>query len=153
MAAGILIRMIKFDQLRTRQEQRLVPALKSWNEAKGHLEKALALAEAREREFRELSEDVQRKLAALDVVIGMANEIGDEIPTERLLNAAESSPTLMLTEKGGGGVGVTDTAETSARVQITVPQSHGFGGLIRRSSRPLFSAHQRSKHGSLSIFQ
>ena len=143
--------MIKFDQLRSLQEQRLVPVLESWNEAKDHLEKAIALAETREKEYREISEDVQRKLGALDLVMGMANESGDEIPTERLLNAAENTPAPMLLEKAS--VRATEMAKTSVQFQIAVPHSRGFGGLLRRSSRPLFTAHQRSKYASLSILQ
>jgi hypothetical protein len=145
--------MNKFDQLRRWQEQRLVPVLESWNEAKAHLEKAIALAETREREFREVSEDVQRKLGALDIVMGMANEIGDEIPIERLLSAAESKPGLMLLEKAIGGARTTEMPETSVQVRIAAPQSQGFGGLLRRSSRPLFPARERSKYASLSILQ
>src|SRR5580704_12947367 len=105
--------MINFDQLRRRQEQRLVPALESWNEAKDHLEKAIALAETREKEFREVSEDVQRKLGALDVVIGMANEIGDGIPTEWLLNAVENKPAPMLLENATESPRAAEMAETS----------------------------------------
>lgn len=146
--------MIKFDQLRRRQEQRLVPAFESWNEAKNDLEKAIARAETREREFREISEDVQRKLGALDVVMGMANEIGAEIPTGRLLNAAENTPrTLMVLEKASEGVRANEMPETSVQAKTTVPHSHGFGGFLRRSSRPLFPARSRSKLGSLSILQ
>jgi len=147
-----LVAMNEFDQLRRWQEQRLVPVLQSWNEAKEHLEKAIALAEAREREFREVSQDVQRKLAALDVVIGMANEIGDEITTERLLKVAENKPTLRLLEESTGVAGSTEMPGAPVQAQITA-HSRGFGGLLRGSSRPFFTAHQRSKYARLSILQ
>jgi hypothetical protein len=49
------------EQIRRRQEQRLARSLESWNEAKKQLESAIALAEAREREFREVSDDVRRR--------------------------------------------------------------------------------------------
>src|SRR5665213_2764243 len=143
--------MFNFDHLRRRQEQRLVPVLESWNEAKAHLEKAIALAETREREFHEVSEDVQRKLGAMDLVIGMANEIGEEIPTERLLNAAGAKPAQMLLEEASGGVRPSETTKASVQARSTAPDLHGFDRLLRASSRPLFPPRQRSKYISLSI--
>ena len=145
--------MFNFDHLRRRQEQRLVPVLESWNEAKAHLEKAIALAETREREFHEVSEDVQRKLGAMDLVIGMANEIGEEIPTERLLNAAGAKPAQMLLEEASGGVRPSETTKASVQARSTAPDLHGFDRLLRASSRPLFPPRQRSKYISLSILQ
>lgn len=143
--------MFNIDQLRSRQEERLVPALESWNDAKVQLEKAMALAEQKEREFRDVSDDVQRKLAALDMVIAMANELGDERPAEWRVNAAENKPTLMLLEKtpeetkGAGG------AETAAPIPVAI--SPGFRGLLRRSSRPLFPPDHRPNPALLSIRQ
>ena len=67
--------MLDLDELRTRQERRVMPALESWNLAKKHLEEAIALAEACEREFQQISEDVKRRLDALDLVATMANPI------------------------------------------------------------------------------
>ena len=145
--------MFKIDQLRRRQEQRLLPVLKSWDEAKKHLEDAIALAETREREFREVSEDVQRKLDALDLVISMAKELGDGIPSEINLNAEGNRLILMLPENARREIRATEVAETSVQIQSTVPHSHGLGGLLRRSSRPLFSSDQRRSYSRLSILQ
>src|SRR5580704_5985849 len=89
--------MLRVDELRSRQEQRLARSLESWQEAKDHLAKAIALAEERERDLHEVSEDVQRKLAALDIVIGMASEPlpGREVLAERRLNAAAENRAML----------------------------------------------------------
>lgn len=82
--------VFKVDQLRSQQEHRLARSRESLNEARRRLSQAIALAEAREREVYEVSEDVQRKLAALDLVISIARELGlgDEVSTGQRLNAA-----------------------------------------------------------------
>jgi hypothetical protein len=66
---------IQIEELRRLEEQRLVPAIQAWNEAKRNLESAIALAETREKEYQALSEDVQRRLAALSVVVEMSNDL------------------------------------------------------------------------------
>jgi hypothetical protein len=87
--------MFNVDLIRNRQEQRLVMLRAAWNEAKKHLEEAIAMTEAREREFLQASQDVQRRLEALDLVASMARELGEpEIPEERGLNAADGQPKL-----------------------------------------------------------
>lgn len=130
--------MIEIDQLRSRQEQRLASALESWNEAKDQLKNAIALTVLREREFREVSDDVQRKLAALDLVVGMANEMGGAILPERRLSPPPGTrPMLMLMGKTHG--------ESNAE--------SGFAGLLRKSSRPLFPPRQQSKNPIFSILQ
>ena len=69
--------MLPVEELRRRQEQRLLPPLTAWEEAKKKLEEAIALAEAREHEYRLIAEDVQRKLGALQMVIGMTQELDE----------------------------------------------------------------------------
>ncbi|MGD1068919.1 MAG: hypothetical protein ABSB15_02170 [Bryobacteraceae bacterium] len=86
--------MLDIEQLRSRQEQRRARSLELWNQAKQNVENAIALAETREREFHEVSEDVQRMMNALDLVVGMANEPGtrDKVPMRQGLDAAENQP-------------------------------------------------------------
>jgi ribosomal protein S21 len=91
------------DQLRSEQKNRLSVAFKALQEAKKHLENAVALTEAREREFREASEDVRRRIEALDLVAGMAKELDDEIPPgERSLRVVENHPVSMLPGNSSG---------------------------------------------------
>jgi hypothetical protein len=123
------------DLLRRRQEQRLLPVLASWDAAKKHLENAIALAEAREREFREVQEDVRRNLDALVLVIGMTKELADELPDRGNLKAEENQPIMMVPENNAGEVKTAEGAKTP------VP---GLESLLRRSSRPLFSSLRRS---------
>lgn len=145
--------MHEIDQLRRRQEQRLVPVLQAWNDAKEHLAKALALAESKEREFHEISGDVQRKLEALDLVVAMAGEAGNEIPAERLLQVAAGKPTLMIREEVNRETSVGEMAEESTQIRNIAAHTQGLGGLVRRSSRPLFSRPARSRYAALSILQ
>lgn len=122
------------DQLRQRQEQRLLPVLESWNNAKKHLEMAIAAAEAKEREYHEVQEDVRRNLDALVLVIKMARDMGDTAakPSPRV---EESQPMVMIPEAGNVEAKPVGTAETSER---------GIGSLLRKTSRPLFASLQRS---------
>jgi hypothetical protein len=80
--------MLNIDEMRTRQEQRLVPVFNAWTEAKKQLESAIALAEAREREYQEVCADVRKKLESLDVVASMAAEADEVIPAERRIEPA-----------------------------------------------------------------
>jgi hypothetical protein len=115
------------DQLRQRQEQRLLPVLECWDAAKKNLENALALAETREREFREVQEDVRRNLDALVLVIGMTKELA----TDR--GAEDSQPIMMVPEN----------VKPIAAEEANKPE--GLEGFLRRSSRrPLFSSLRRS---------
>jgi len=145
--------MFNFDQLRSRQEQRLLLAVETWNEAKVHLEKAIALAEAKEREYSEVSEDVRRRLDALELVGSMAREVGGEVPAERSIDAAEKQPMLMPPENAAGELKVTENSVTPTPVPGGASESHGFNGFLHRSSRPLFPSHVRSKYARLSILQ
>lgn len=118
--------VVPLDRLRHLLEERLMGALDSWDAEKKHLEEAVARAEAKEREFREIAEDVKRRLDALDLVSGMALEVDAEVPGERALGTAESLTML-----------------SAALEEKPTP----FGA----SSRPLFSASQRARAGQLSI--
>jgi len=145
--------MFNFDQLRSRQEQRLLLAVETWNEAKVHLEKAIALAEAKEREYSEVAEDVRRRLDALELVGSMARELGGEVPAERSIVAAEKQPMLMPPENAAGELKVTENPPPPAPVTSGASESHGFDGFLHRSSRPLFPSNLRSKYARLSILQ
>jgi hypothetical protein len=91
--------MTTIDQLQSEQERRLLVAFESLKEAKKHLENASAIAEAREREFREASEDVRRRIEALDLVASMAKELDDEVPTaERRLKVVGNQTMPKLPE-------------------------------------------------------
>jgi hypothetical protein len=147
--------MLNVDQIRSRQEQRLARSLESWKEAKEHLEKAIALAENKERELHEVSEDVRRKLAALDLVIGLANEPdpGPEIPVERRLGASDSRPMLALPQHQKDEPKEPENAQTSPQTQSPAPDLHRLDGVLKKSSRPLFSPQKRSGLSALSILQ
>ena len=121
------------DLLRQRQERRLVTVLESWEAAKKHLESALALAEAREREFREVQEDVRRNLDALVLVIGMTKELGDEMLATGSIGAEENQPLASTSEN----------VKEMAAEGVKTPDG-GLDGLLRRSTRPLFSSLRRS---------
>jgi hypothetical protein len=120
--------MLPIDELRRREEQRLLPALAAWDEAKKILENAIALAENREREYREIADDVQQRLGALQTVIGMTQEL--EASKESMaVPAIEESRTSLASDQ---------------------PLQNG---LVRVSSRRLFSASWRSNESSLSILE
>jgi hypothetical protein len=154
--------MFDFDQLRERQEQRLLLVLDSWNQAKEHLKQAIALAEKNEREYREVSDDVRRRLDALELVNGMIRELGSEIPVERSLNASGNHPLLTppvenrsaelkAMEKAPAPVPLQNGP--SAPLQNGPPDLPAFEGISRTTSRPLFPTHVRSRYARLSILQ
>lgn len=113
-------------------------ALDSWNLAKKHLEEAIALAEAREREFREVSEDVKRRLGALDLVASMARELEAAPASERSLPAKTNQAMLAAPEDSAAKPDADQTSE-SALVKATVANAHPLDPPIRRSWRPLFA--------------
>ena len=115
--------MLPVNELRHRQEQRLLPALAAWEEAKKSLESAIALAESREREYRDIADDVHRKLDALQTVIVMAQELEES--------------------QGVGALEASRTSTPSARPARS--------GVLQVSSRRLFPANWRSRETSLSI--
>jgi len=146
--------MFNFDHLRSWQEQRLLLVLESWNAAKEHLEEAIALAESKEREYREVSEDVRRRLDALELVSGMARELDGEIPEERVLSESENQPRLMPPPVNGAGVLTAfEKEETPVPLQNGPPEPPAFEGMFRTTSRPLFPSHVRSRFARLSILQ
>jgi hypothetical protein len=144
--------MLNIDQVRTHQEQRLVPVLEAWNEAKRNLENAIALAETREREYREVFADVRKKLDALDLVISLATELRDEIAEGHPITLAENQlvPRLLT---AGNDTKVAETPETAVKTQSTVRDLQRLDGLLRRSSRSLFPSKQQARIASLSILQ
>lgn len=112
-----------------------MPVLESWNMAKKHLETAIALAEAKEREYHEVQEDVRRNLDALVLVIKMARDMGGDPSSKGGFRPEEPQPVAMLPESSRGETKVSEPAETPER---------GIGTLLRKSSRPLFASLQRS---------
>ena len=127
--------MVDLEQIRIAQEQRLVPVLKAWDEAKAHLEEAIELAKAREREFHEISEDIRHNLSALDFVKEMAAGKAVKAPTIRQAPTEAIRPRLMPT----------DSPRTESRLEEDADNStRAYGGLLRRSSRPLFPNMQKT---------
>jgi hypothetical protein len=142
--------MLPVDELRRRQEQRLLPALAAWDEAKKNLEGAIALAEAREREYREIAEDVQRSLGALQLVLSMTQELEDAKLRERgsFSGVNQALPMASVEESRTSNGAATALQIQNARSDRPLPN-----GLVRVSSRRLFPANWRSKDTSLSILQ
>ena len=145
--------MFSLNQLRSRQEQRLSLALESWNEAKEHLKKALALAAAKEREYHEVSEDVRRRVAALQLVSSMARELGEEVLSDRSFNAPENQPRLIPPKNLGEELTALEKAVTRVAVRSDPVEPTTFAGRVRKSSRPLFNSDVRSSLARLSILQ
>jgi hypothetical protein len=146
--------MFNLELIRNRQEERLKSLRASWVEAKKHLEEAIALTETREREFREASLDVQRRLEALDLVVSMAREMeAPEVPEERSLNAADEQPKLNPPDHPAETIrAIQSAAAPPPELKSGPPELPDYDGLVRKSSRPLFPAQARSKY-SLSILQ
>jgi hypothetical protein len=132
--------MFSLDELRRRQEQRLSLALESWKTAQ-------AQAAAKEQEYREVSEDVRRRLEAMELVSSMARELGEEVLPGRSLNAPEDQP-----KYPGGELIALDRAVTRGVVRSD-PEPAAFDGTVRKSSRPLFTSDVRANLARLSILQ
>lgn len=145
--------MFSLDQLRRRQEQRLLLALESWNEAKEQLKTALALAADKEREYHEVSADVRRRLDAMELVSSMARELGEEILPDRSLNAPEKQPGLMPPRNAGAELTTFEKAVTQIAVRSDPPEPAAIESRVRKSSRPLFTSDVRSNLARLSILQ
>ena len=114
------------------------------------------VAQAAEREFCEISEDVRKRIEALDLVVSMAEELGDEPPAPRRLTEKKIDPLPMLTEKLSNETSAPEPGEqkeTSVQMPGTEPDSYQFDGFVHRSSRPLFLSTQPSKYARLSILQ
>jgi hypothetical protein len=119
--------MLPVDELRRYQEQRLLPALAAWEGARKNLKDAIALAETREQEYRQIGEDVQRRLSALQLVIGMTQELD------------EARGTGVKEESRSTIAAVTPLDNQSAQSDRPL-----HNGLARVSSRRLFPANWRS---------
>ena len=140
--------MLPIDGLRRHQEQRLLPALAAWEEAKKSLEKAIALAELREQEYREIADDVLRRLAALQLVISMTQELENAGVAE--LNSGLAHPWPMLAAQEHR---VSNPVPATLQQKSTQPVLQLPSGLVRVSSRRLFPSKWRSNESSLSILQ
>ncbi len=145
--------MFSLDQLRRRQEQRLLLALESWDEAKEHLKAALELAAAKEREYNKVSEDVRRRLDAMELVSSMARELGEEVVLDRSIPAPENQPRLIPPKNAGADLTALEKAVTPVAVRSDPPEPASIADLVRKSSRPLFSSDVRSSLARLSILQ
>jgi len=121
--------MFNLDQRRGLQEQLLAREARS--AAKAQLEKALAFAEIKEREYREALEDVRRKLDELELTSGSARDPGEEIPAERRLNAAENQPMLMRPANSTAEIEATEGPVTPVQVQDVAPDSPVVNSLRR----------------------
>jgi len=113
--------MLNPDQRRGRQEQLL--ARESWIKAKVQLEKALALAENKERQYREALEDVRRKVDELELASSRARDLGEEIPAERRLNAAENQPMQMRPANSTAEIEAAEGPVTPVQSQSIAPDS------------------------------
>jgi len=139
---------LPLERLRDRLEERLLGALDSWEAEKKHLEEVVARAEAKMQEFREIADDVKRRLDALDLVTGMLRESEAEMPAEPSLPVPDALAMLSAAAEERAIAPVRSAAEESPRVESPRMDSP-FGS----SSRPLFTAEQRARAGKLSILQ
>jgi hypothetical protein len=145
--------MFSLDQLRSRQEQRVSLALESLNQAKEHLKQAMELAAAKEREYSEVSEDVRRRLDAMELVRTMARELDEEGLSDRSLNAPENQPRLMPPRNPATELTAVEKAVTRVAVRSDARETAAFEDRVRKSSRPLFTSDVRSRLARLSILQ
>lgn len=114
--------------LRELEERRLQAALKVWESERKRLEEAIAWGEAKEREFREIQEDIKIRLAALDLVASMSRASKPEAATQPASAAATQAPA---------------PAASAADAKVDTR--------VRRSWRPLFSASLQPAAAGLSI--
>ena len=123
--------MLDIAEIRARQERRVIAALHSLNNARKDLQEAISETEAREQRFREVSEDVRRRLEALDLVEKMAGERDEE---------AVQAP-------------ADQTAEGLSRLLIATspPATEKAASVVRTSSRSLFPSLRRARGSELSI--
>ena len=85
------VEVIDADQIRMRQEQRLLSARQALEEARAQLASATALVETREQEYQSVHDDAGQKLAALELVISMASEAGDPVNSEPVETTIEDA--------------------------------------------------------------
>lgn len=122
--------------LRELEERRLLAALHTWEAEKKRLEEAIAWGEAKEREFREISDDVKRRIEALELVASMNRASQPELaaqPNQCTATVPENTPV--------------------APEVAPVPEPRPIDSKVRRSWRPLFSAGLQSAAAGLSILQ
>lgn len=120
-----------FALIRDQQEKRLLAALQIWETEKKSLEEAIARCEAKEREFREVQDDVQRRLEALDLVMDMSRQIRPPIPAEQPVRSAAAS-------------GVETIGHIAApRAKTAAVSGQAAESPVRTSWRPLFSTPMR----------
>jgi hypothetical protein len=103
--------LLDVDRIRAAQEERLAQALAAWEQAKEDLKEAAALVETREREYQETTAEVRMHLAALEIVVGLAEGgepknntplitapaariAGKPVPTQTLFSAPVKSRSL-----------------------------------------------------------
>ena len=126
---------------------------RSWNTARKHLEDAIVLAQAAEREFCEISEDVRKGIEALDLVVSMAEELDGKEPAPRRLTEKKPDPLPMLTEKSSSETEAGEQKKTPVQMPKTESTPYQFDGFVHTSSRPLFLSTQPTKYARLSILQ
>jgi hypothetical protein len=112
--------MIPFDVLKNREDRRLVPYLDAWNAAREHLKAAIALAEAREKEYQAAVAERDRKLQALNTVSDMIRE----------LNTGEAEIGIQPESIAESPVPSADPA---------LPPAASAAAIVRATSRKLFS--------------
>ncbi len=144
--------VLKIDLLRSRQEERLLPVLEAWNMAKKTLEDAIAKAEAKEREYREIAEDVRQKVAALDLVARLAVEFEGDAEGTRTLNGTTSAA-MLPAPAASGKTGEEEKTATLVQVRNVAADPQRTERLVVTSSRSLFSSADRSRFARLSILQ
>jgi len=123
--------MLDIAELRAREERKVVAALHSLNGARKDLQDAISETEARERRFREVSEDVRRRLEALDLVERMAEETDEEAVDHPADQTAEGLSQLLIA--------------------TSPPATEKVTHAVRTSSRPLFPSLRRTRAAELSI--
>jgi hypothetical protein len=146
-------RMFPIDKIRHQQEQRLKPALDSWNEAKRNLESAIAVAEAREKEYREIAEDVRIKMEALQLVISMTAELENGESAGPSLTGSVALAEFAAPENARAETVKTSRALPAAEDHSIAAAPHTQNSVVRVTSRRLFAANWRSPIYKSSILQ
>lgn len=141
--------MTNIEQLRALQHQRLVPSLALWNEAKKNLEDAIALTERREREHRELCDDVQRKIEAIDLVASLTRELDGKGGSGPRVTVSET-PKPMQSTGGPERNGVLPVPELKEKAPVS-KASMPNGAHVTRTTRPLFSLNRLSAIAGLTL--
>ncbi len=84
--------VISLDEIRTGLERKMLRAIESWDVEKKRLAEAVSRAEAKEREFREIAEEVRRRFEAIDLVTEMAGQTEPRAPISLPAPAADEKP-------------------------------------------------------------